>query len=201
MEQNQLQDDIAYLRIMIDNNRRSLIDNGITYISAGIYVLIGVVVSYILDVNGLTKLQPFLWLVLMALLIIINFIIQKKIQKKHVKKTFASKVFDATWFACGIPIAVISILFLTTGSISPTSFFIFISTILGIGYFLTGIINELRLMVILAFGWWLATILSIFWKYIGEEYQLALLFAGLIFLFEIIPGIIIYTKWKKLYHG
>ena len=200
MEQNQLQDDIAYLRNMIDNNRRNLVDNGIAYISAGIYVLIGIVISYILHINGLANLQPILWLVLMVLLIIINFIVQKKFKRKQVKKTFASKIFDATWAACGIPIAVISVLFLTTGLITPTSFFIIISSILGIGYFLTGIINDLKLMVILSFGWWLGTILSILWRYIGEEYQLAFLFAGLIFIFEIVPGIIIYKKWKRIYH-
>jgi len=200
MEQNQLQDDVAYLRNMIDNNRRILVDNGIAYISAGIYVFIGIVISYILYINGLANLQPALWLVLMVLLIIINFLVQKKFQRKQVKKTFASKVFDATWAACGIPIAVISVLFLTTRLITPTSFFIIISSILGIGYFLTGIINELRLMVILAFGWWLGTVLSILWKYIGEEYQLAFLFAGLIFIFEIVPGIIIYKKWKRIYN-
>lgn len=78
MEENQIRNDVAYIRSMIENNRRSLVDNGITYISIGIYIVVGVVASYILGIKGMTDYLPPLWLLLMGILITFNLIYKKK---------------------------------------------------------------------------------------------------------------------------
>ncbi|MFC2084090.1 hypothetical protein ACFLS9_03455 [Bacteroidota bacterium] len=200
MEGNQIQEDIHFIKKMIENNRRTLVDNGIMFISTGVYVFVGSTISYILGIYGKVDLLPVLWICLMAILIVFNLIIQRKAAKEQTKKTFSSKIFSATWSACGIPIVIIAVLFFTTGKGSPQALFVSISSILGIGYFLTGVINDLKFMKVLAFGWWVGTVLSFLWEYIGEEYQLSLLFAVLIFVLEIFPGIIIYKKWKRIYN-
>lgn len=200
MENDALKEDIVYIKRMIENNRRSLVDNGIMYISIGVFVVIGFTVAYILGINGREDLLPAFWVVLIAVIIAFNIIVQSKFKKKQTKKTFASEIFNATWSACGIPIAVITLINIFTESIPHVYLFIIISTILGIGYYLTGVINELNFMKLLAFGWWIFSIAAIFWKYIGEVYQLSLLFAGVIFILEVVPGIIIYKKWKQLYN-
>jgi phosphate/sulfate permease len=185
---------------MIENNRRVLVDNGITYISIGVYVMIGVVVSYILGLNNMSHLMTPLWLSLMALLIVFNFIYKKKHENIKVRKTFASETFNAVWLSCSIPITAISVLYFIAGGIPIQILFVSISSILGIGYYLTGHINGLKFMKTLAFGWWLSTVAAMLWNYIGDESQLALFFAFLIFLFEVVPGIIIYKKWKRVYN-
>ncbi|MCF8259316.1 MAG: hypothetical protein K9J12_00945 [Melioribacteraceae bacterium] len=200
METNQFEDDISYIKKMIENNRRTLVDNGLLYISTGIYVLVGSTVSYILGLNGLIDWLPQLWLVLMAILITFNIITKKKYVKSEQPKTFASELFNAIWTVCGIPIALISLYYFIVGGLPTTLLFIVIGIVLGIAYYLTGIINQLTIMKVLAFGWWLGAFAALNWKYIGEEYQLSLLFAVLIFFLEIIPGIIIYRKWKEKYN-
>ncbi|MGD8779719.1 MAG: hypothetical protein PVH88_12240 [Ignavibacteria bacterium] len=200
MDRDQLQEDITFIKNMIENNRRLLVDNGIAYISIGVYIVIGVTISYFLEINGKTNFVTPLWLLLMAFLIVFNYMAQKRIKRKQTRKTFASEIFNATWIACAIPITVVSVLYFIIDAISTSSLFVVVSTILGIGYYLTGIINELKFMKYLAFGWWLGSVTAISWKYIGEEYQLSLLFAMLIFILEVVPGIIIYRKWKRIYN-
>ncbi len=200
METTQFQEDLQYVKQMIDNNRRSLIDNGLMYISTGLIIAVGVIAAYILGTQNRTDLFPYLWLPLIAVMIVVNYFVQKKSEKKKVKKTFISKIFDSVWFACGIPLLVITILHFTTAAISLPGLFIAASAILGIGYYLTGVINDLSFMKVLAFGWWAGTVLSMLWNYIGEEYQLALLFSALVLLLEVIPGIVIYRKYKRLYN-
>jgi len=51
----------------------------------------------------------------------------------------------------------------------------------------------------LAFVWWLYMILAVFWGRIGEPYQLALIFVILAGALQLIPGIVIYRKWRDLY--
>lgn len=200
MEENQIRNDVAYIRSMIENNRRSLVDNGITYISIGIYIVVGVVASYILGIKGMTDYLPPLWLVLMGILITFNLIYKKKHGDRKIPKTFASETFNAVWISCGIPITAISIMYFLVGGIPIQMLFVTISAILGVGYYLTGHINKLPFMKVLAFGWWLGSFAALLWQHIGDETQISLFFAGLIFLFEVIPGVVIYRKWKREYN-
>ncbi len=197
MEQAQFQEDLEYVKSMIENNRRQLLDNGINYITAAIFVSVGVVASYLLGINGKENLLPYLWIPLVILLVGTNIYFQKKAEKKNVKRTFISKIFNAMWLSCGIPIFIITMLHFITGLISLPAMFISVSAIMGIGYFLTGVINELKFMIYLAFVWWGGTVLALLWAYIGEDYQLALFFSVLVVIQQIIPGVIIFGKWRK----
>ncbi|MGE5497316.1 MAG: hypothetical protein ACM3Q2_04565 [Syntrophothermus sp.] len=201
MEEKQLIEDVEFIRQMVENNRRSLVDNGISYIATGVFIVVGASISYLLEVTGKGDLLPWLWLSLMALLIAFNIIIQGQIEKRSIKKTFASRIFADVWLACGMPIIIVSVLFFTTRSIPLNALMACVSSCLGIGYYLTGSINDLKFMKYLAFGWWAGVAVSILWKYIGYDYQLGLLFTALILLLEVIPGIIIYKKWKNTFNG
>jgi len=197
METKQIQEDISYIKNMIENNRRSLVDNGLMLVNNGIYVVVGVVLSYVLGATGKGDLMPYLWLILMVILIAVNAYVGKKSESKQKKKTFASEMFSATWISCGIPMGIASIIFLTTDLIPFSIFFFFISTILGIAYYLSGTINDLPFMKYLALGWWVGAFVSLFWQYLGDEPNLALFFAFLLFVLEVIPGIIIFKKMEK----
>lgn len=201
MENQQFQEDLRYVKSMIENSRRRLIDNGINYLTTAVFVGIGVIVSYILGVNGQQDVLPYLWIPLIFLMVIANIFLQSKIEKKSTKHTFIGKIFDAVWLSCGISISIITLLYFITLSIQLSTLFIAISAILGIGYYLTGVINELPFMKYLAYVWWIGTILSLLWNYIGANYQLALLFSALVVIQQAIPGIIIYRKWRKVNNG
>lgn len=201
MEENKLIEDVEFIRQMVENNRRSLVDNGISYIATGVYIVVGASLSYLLEVTGKGHLLAWLWLSLMIVLIAFNIFIQRRIEKRSVRKTFASRIFADVWLACGIPIFIVSVLFFTTFAIPLNTLMACISGCLGIGYYLTGSINDLKFMKYLAFGWWAGLAVSVLWKYIGYDYQLGLLFTALILLLEVIPGIIIYKKWKNTFNG
>ncbi len=197
MENSQFHEDLQYVKSMIENNRRQLIDNGVNYITNAAFVTVGVIASYFLGINGHEDFLPYLWVPLVLLLISANLFFKKKVEKKNIKKTFIAKIFNAMWLACGIPIFIITMLHFVTGLIALPAMFIAVSAIMGIGYYLTGVINDLKFMEYLAFGWWAGTVLSLLWVYIGEEYQLGLFFSALVVVQQIIPGVIIYGKWRK----
>lgn len=200
MEPVQVTDDIHFLRKMIENNRRVLVDNGIAYISAGVYQVIGSISTYVLIQLGYERIIPVLWVSLMVLLIGFNLVAGRKAKSKQPARTFAQKTFTATWTACAIPIIIVSLMFFISGTLSLITLFVAVTAIMGIGYYITGYINDLSIMKLFAFGWWLGTVLSAIWPLFGKDYQLALFFCFLFTVLELIPGIIIYTKWKKLYH-
>jgi len=196
MNDKQIFEDVEYVKQMIANNRRALVDNGIMYIATGVYIVVGVAATFLLDTLGKGSWMSSVWLVLMALLMLSIVLAQKRIEKGAVKKTFATQIFSGVWFACGIPVLITSILFFVTNDIQLKSFMACVSACMGIGYYLTGVINDLRFMKYLAAGWWAGVALSLLWSRFGQEYQLGLFFSLLIILLEIVPGMIIYKKWK-----
>ncbi len=200
MDQNQFQEDVQYIKRMIENNRRTIIDNGLNYLITGILVAIGVIISSLPGISTNKGTVTLVWFSIIAVIIISNLTIQYRIGKSKIKRTFITNIYESVWIVCGFSVTVITILYFITWKISLPDFFLIIATILGIGYYLTGVINELSFMKVLAFGWWIGGILSILWGYIGQEDLLPLLFSCLIIPLEIIPGIIIYKKWKRLYH-
>lgn len=200
MNESQLLEDVEFVRQMIENNRRALVDNGITYIATGVYVVIGAICSTVLAFNGYEHWIPGYWLTSMVLLIGFTIVVQQKVQKVRVKKTFATQIFSAVWMACGIPVMIVSIMFFLGIAGSLGVQLACVSACMGIGYYLTGVINELRFMKILAAVWWAAVAVALCWSRFGKEYQLGLLFSLLILLLEVVPGVVIYRKWKHTAH-
>ncbi|MCE1188312.1 MAG: hypothetical protein LWX56_04150 [Ignavibacteria bacterium] len=200
MENQVIADDIQYIRQMIQNNRRVLIDNGVAYISAGIYQLIGTISSILLQAAGKGQFIPHMWMSFMAILIAVNLYYGLHSKQSKSRNTFAAKLFGVTWIACLIPILITCIVFFVFSSITITAFFIIITAVMGIGYYITGSINELTIMKVFAFGWWFSSLIAALWTRFAKEYQLVLFLSILFTLFELIPGTIIYLKWKKIYN-
>ncbi len=200
MDQNQIQEDVLYIKKMIEANRRSLVDNGLSYIINGIIISIGVPLSIYMGFSGLDSYIPYFWLFLIVLMVTVNLIAAKKIEKKHKIKTFGSEVFQYVWGACGLSLVILFILSFTSTGMSSPAFITSCASILAIGYLLTGVINDLKFMKILSLLWWFTAIIAGVWEYFGDLNQLPIFFAFMVILLQLIPASIIYRKWKRVYN-
>ena len=66
--------------------------------------------------------------------------------------------------------------------------------------------HTLRLAVLpwaLALGgaWWIGALFFLLWDNFSNMETLGLIFSLMVLIFEILPGIIIYRKWKRVYNG
>jgi hypothetical protein len=201
MDFESIQSDLKFIREVVDNNRKVFIDNGLMFISTGVFITIGLIMNYVLAALGLQDYILYAWVGWVALIIITNMIVGGKHQTKLGKKTFASEMFGYTWLATGIPIMIFFIVFVATRTPEFHTFVAAISSMLGIAYFLTGYITDFKLLKILAVGWWAGTLLFLLWDSFGDLETLGLVFSIMVLLFEILPGIVIYRKWKRIYNG
>ncbi len=150
MNENQIQEDVQFIKKMMENNQRRLVDNGLSYIINGLIVAIGIPITILMGYNGFGQYAPYVWLLLIAIMVLANLVANKKIEKKNSVKTFGSELFAAVWGACGLTIVIIFVLSVSNIGVGGASFFMSISGILAIGYFLTGVINDLKFMKVLA---------------------------------------------------
>lgn len=198
MEEEKVQDDILFIRKIIEDNQRKLVDNGLSYIINGVVIAIGVPLSMVMSFAGMDKYVPYTWLLLIGLMVALNLLVSIKVEKQQRIKTFGSEVFSAVWLACGLSIVILFVLNIPTSGMTSSTFMATCASILAIGYLLTGVINDFKFMKVLAGLWWVTAIIIGVWKYFSDLQFVSIFFAIMVFILQLIPAAIIYKKWKKV---
>jgi len=199
MTQENIEQDLQFIKKTLENNRRKLVDNGVFYILWGVMSVLGTAISYIFINLNMLHILPYFWLGFIIIFFFIQKILDRKTESdKHIV-TFGWKVFNAVWLSVGITAVLLSTLFFTTSIIPVPVFLGSIAAVFGIAYYLSGIINDLKFLTYLSFAWWTATVILVLWEQFINLYYIAMFFAGLILFLQVIPGIIIYKKWKRDY--
>ncbi len=193
MNDSQVLEDLAYLKRVVQDSRRVVVDNGVQLLSWGILIVFGMIATYAYVHLGLNLPETWMWIILIGigwgLSIWLGWI---KMKRSHAI-TFIQKVLSSIWIGLGVTMTIIGFLGPVTGAISPWATVPLLSLILGSGFLATGTVHQERLLILAAVGWWAGGLITMFWP---GDYTL-LLFAGMMILFQIVPGIFVYRKWKK----
>ena len=193
MEKQQAELEINMIKQIMDDSKKIVVDDGKGYIIWGILIVIGLVGTYILIQSRLYEFIGWLWVASIGAGWV--YTIFKHVISGHKKKvrTFAGKILGALWFSCGITMTLIGFVGTGTGSYGAYTISPLMAVVLGIAYFVTGIIYGQPWVRNLAAGWWLGAVATFIWS---GMYSL-LVFAGMMIVLQIIPGIILYSKFNK----
>ena len=137
--------------------------------------------------------QGWMWFILMISGAIAGTIMGKKELRKREARTFAGKLLSTLWFASGIAMFMLGFFGPVTNSYDSVFICPIISTVLGLSYFVSGAIQQNKWFQYLSIGWWLGAALL----FIFPGLHVLLVFAGMLILFQALPGIILYRKWKR----
>lgn len=194
METTQAVSELSVIRKIMEDSRRVNIDNGIHYIFWGILITAALLINYaMLLTKTADQYTGVMWLVLMALGGITDAVIGKKQQVKRKVETFAGKILASLWFASGIAMFTFGFIGTMTKAYNPIFVCPIISTALGISYFTSGAIQQIKWLQNIALGWWAGGILL----FIFPSIHTLLVFALMLILFQLIPGIILNKKSKQ----
>ncbi len=195
------EDELQYIRKIIDNSRMAFVEDGMLYILWGLIVAVGISINYISVLTQRDLYAGYIWigLVLFGWGSIIKHMMNKKKQPARAK-SFVDRIQGAIWGACGGTLGLGIILiecFQHTGdtpSIHPIYSCFVTSLILGIAYFLSGIANDLNWLRNIGFAWWGGAIVMYLWPSI----HVLGIYAGMLILFQVVPGIILQRRYRKL---
>jgi len=190
-EQKNAQENLEYIKQIISDTRRSLNDNGIISIVWGILVSLGQIGNYLFTENKIWNGYLWLWLVI-GLIGWTFVLIESRAKKYKVVNTFASKILASLWISTGISMTVIGFGAAGSGMVSGYAINPLLATVLGGTYYVTGLLNGKKLDQRLSFGWWLGAVIMFM---IPGIYSF-LLFAVMMILFQVIPGIMSYLSYK-----
>lgn len=192
-------DDLAYIRKLMADSRGQVADDGKPSIIWGIIVCLGLLYTYYEAVNDGPNLTGWIWMGLSVCGWIYMFWWVRRKKTKQPMRTFAGRITGAIWGSVGISITLF--VFATMASywferpveLHPIFIGYVISILLGIGYFVSGILYEIPWLRLVGIGWWATSLIYIFWP--GVHSLLILAAAELVL--QVIPGILLLRKYRS----
>ena len=186
-------EELSYIKEIMQDSRKTFVYNGYDYIFWGIIIVIGLLSSYISLVEHLDINISIIWIALIVIGWVFSIIMSVIGKKKRKASTFAGKIIGGVWFSAGVTMTLIGFVGTTSGAINGVFINPAISLILGMAFFITGIIYGSKLISSVSLGWWAGAILMFYWQGI----QNFLIMAFMMFAFQIVPGILLYKKAKR----
>lgn len=197
MEKHNAELEISMIKQIMDDSKKIVVDDGKGYIIWGVLIVIGLLGTYFLILSRLYSYIGWLWITSIGAGWIYTIIVNAVKGHKKKVRTFAGKILGALWFSCGISMTIVGFVGTGTGSYGAYIISPLMAVILGVAYFVTGFIYGMAWVRNLAVGWWIGAIVTFIWT---GMYSL-LVFAGMMIALQIIPGIIMYSKFKKEYQA
>ncbi|HMQ68257.1 MAG TPA: hypothetical protein PKA90_04525 [Ignavibacteria bacterium] len=193
MESKQAELELSVIKKIMEDSRNIVLDNGIHYIFWGVIVTAALIVNYIML---LTHSNPryigMMWFILMVSAAIADGIIGRRQEKRSKVRTYAGELLSSLWKATGIAMFMFGFLGIVTRAYDPIYISPVISTTLGIAYFTSGTIQQLKWLKNIAFGWWAGAI----YLFIFPSVHTLLIFAIMMVCLQIVPGLILNRKYK-----
>lgn len=193
MKENEALEELKFIKKVIDDSKKVIIDNGTGYIMWGVLIVVGLLSTYFGILTKYYFAYSYNWIIVVATGWILSYFISKKNRASHTTRTFASKIIGSVWLAAGITLTLTGFVPYLSGAISGIYISALMAAVLGIPYFISGVIYDRTWIMCLSIPWWIGSVIMFIYPGL---YTLPMM-AGMIFLFQIIPGIILYMQFKK----
>lgn len=192
MDENIALEELQFIRKVIEDSKRSVIYNGMHYIVWGILVIAGMCLNYLVLLNHMYFNYFWIWAGVVVIGWIFSFIYGGK-EAERQPRTFALKIVNSVWFATGVGMTVLGFIGPFSGAIQPVFISPVLSVLLGAAYLITGRIFESEWFSNLSIGWWAGAIVMFYFPGIHS----LIIMAIMMLLFQTVPGIILFRKYKQ----
>ncbi len=194
MESKQAEFEISEIKKIMADSRRIMVDDGMGFIIWGSLVLTGLIFTYLAVLKIVSwNVSSIAWIVLIVTGWILTILQVRKEKKNRKAVTFAGKVIGAIWGSVGITMTIIGFFGSYSGLVKGLGISPLMSCMLGAAFFVSSVVYNDKLFRWLGFGWWVGAIVMFFW----HSPHTLLLFAMMMLFMQVLPGILMYRKWKK----
>ncbi|HAX47837.1 MAG TPA: hypothetical protein PK605_11065 [Ignavibacteria bacterium] len=194
MDTKQAELELSEIKRIMEDSRRIMVDDGTGFILWGFLVALGLISSY-LSVLGYIEwnITSIAWFALIGLGWLITIFQLRREKKVRKSVSFAEKVAGAIWGSAGITMTIIGFVGSYTGLVKGMGISPLMACVLAAAFFVSGVIYNDKTFRYLSFGWWAGALVMFFW----HSPHTLLLFAIMIILMQVLPGYVMYNKWKK----
>ena len=205
MDRSDAEMELAFIKNAIQESRRATYDYGMIMIVWGIITILGFCGNYvniyhrhIIESLFWKDIKMFLWIWVtctgIGTIYSVIHILRKR--KTGYPRTFIGKIVISTWIGSLVAIILLTFIGTVTQGIRLWAISPVVSTILGVGFYISGMISSQRWCRNLAFCWWIGAF-GMFLRGDDKDFWGLLIIPFMVFTFFIIPGIIIFYKERQ----
>ncbi|HPG39324.1 MAG TPA: hypothetical protein PLP19_01340 [bacterium] len=193
MDHQQVQQDLAIIKDMIEKTKKETADSGYFFIGLGLLSILCVIVISFLEYKSMEHLVVPMFLVMFFASGAIGYFTVNRREQKDKVKSYPKTICYSVWFACSVPVVITGFL-LPMLKVIPYSLVPVLTTlILGIGVFATGVIFESRYIYWSSAFWWGGAVAIA----LVPGYGRAFIMVGILLFGWVLPGIILNRQYKK----
>jgi hypothetical protein len=187
------QQELAFIKKVMTDSRKILIDDGKGTIFWGLLISFGLLITYLSVAQNWQAFLGWFWPVLITFGWIYTIFTEKRHERKRRVKTFAGKIMGAVWLAFGISATILGFVGTLSGAYDGVIICPLIAVLLGTGYLVSGLLYGKSWVSYLSIIWWGGAIVMFFMR----NLETLLVMIGMMILFQVIPGIILFREFKK----
>jgi len=198
----EVEEKLEIIKTMLVESEKKFFDNGVFYITIGLFFsLYSIIYYFLIKYNLLSIIQIINYLPLMIILLYLGLYIFFKIKDNKGKyqnnKNIILKFISYLWVINSISFLLIFLLFFSLNKTFNLKFYFGILSIyLGTNFLLNGFLfKNGNILKISGVFWYF---ILIFFILIKESFEIYLYFGLFLFLFQVLPGLILFLKNKKI---
>lgn len=192
MDANTALDELQFIKKIIQDNKITVLSNGIEFIVWGVLVVIGLLLNYITLTLKIELDFGFVWIIVISVGWLFSFYSAVKRKRSAYVKTFARKILGSVWLSVGLTMTLLGFVGTYSGAFRLVFVSPILASLLGVAFFITGVLQEQTWIKWLCIGWWTGAVIMFLYPGI----QTILIMASMMLLFQVIPGIYIYKKYQ-----
>ncbi len=187
------QQELAFIKKVMTDSRKILIDDGKATIFWGLLISFGLLITYFSVAQGWETSLSWFWPALIGFGWTYTIVTEIRHERKRRVKTFAGKIVGAVWIAFGISATILGFVGTVSGAYHGVFISPLIAVLLGTAFLVCGVLYGKSWVSYLSIGWWGGAIAMFFM----HNLETLLVMIGMLILFQVIPGLVLYREFKK----
>jgi hypothetical protein len=192
MTGNEIKEELAIIRNMIEKARSETAESGHFFIWMGIFSMVMVFIIGSLESMGKGNLFLPILIAMLVACGIIGYLTVSRRMSKAGARSYPKTVCYSVWFACSVPIVMVTFVFPLLNIYAWNLLPILSTLFIGVAVFSSGVIFESKAIVSCSFAWW------------GGSVAMALMTSGRMYVMMaaialgwILPGVILNRRYRN----
>jgi hypothetical protein len=183
-------EELAFIRKVMQDSRRTAVDNGMNYMFWGVWTALSAIVSYCSS-QFHWHLGWYLWGTVIPIGWVVSWLLIRQSRQRTGATSLAGNILVAVWAGCGIASTLVG--FVGGMTVLGNGITGVIAMISGTGFYISGVLyGSAWLRYYAAIGWWSTGVLM----FLFPGIHVMVMLASAMMLFQLIPGIVLYRQWR-----
>jgi len=152
--ENQVQEQLAIIRAMVERSRRETAESGAFFKWIGIIGIIAVLVISGLEAGGLSHVVVAVVLAVFLASGVVGYLTVARRQRSAGARSYPATICGSVWIACSVPAIIVLFLFPLLGAYGWNLGVVIAALFMGVGAFVSGVVLEVRAVIWSSLAWW-----------------------------------------------